>query len=241
MDIKSIPHVTTEQMVEVDRLMVDEYGILLIQMMENAGRHLADLARTRFLGGDPVGMKVLIFAGSGGNGGGAMACARNLANWGTDIQIVLSKPVENLSDVIKIQADILTRMGLPLQSNGDIQNGSTQDLIIDGIIGYSLRGTPRGDAANMISQANEFAVPILALDIPSGINATTGEVYEPAIRASATMTLALPKTGLISAPQSLIGDLYLADIGVPPELYSQPSLKLQVGNIFWNESIIPLF
>lgn len=241
MDIKSIPHITTEQMIEVDRLMVEEYGILLIQMMENAGRHLANLARTRFLGGDPVGKKVLILAGSGGNGGGAMACARNLANWGTDIQIVLSKPVENLSDVIKIQADILTRMGIPLQSNGDIQNGFRQDLIIDGIIGYSLRGTPRGAAANMISQANEFTVPILALDIPSGINATTGEVYEPAIRASATMTLALPKTGLISAPQSLIGDLYLADIGVPPELYSHPSLNLQVGNIFWNESIIPLF
>ncbi len=112
MDIKSIPHITTEQMIEVDRLMVVEYGILLIQMMENAGRHLANLARTRFLDGDPVGKKVLILAGSGGNGGGAMACARNLANWGTDIQIVLSKPVENLSDVIKIQADILTRMGL---------------------------------------------------------------------------------------------------------------------------------
>lgn len=228
-------------MVEVDRLMVDEYGIKLVQMMENAGRHLAELARTRFMDGNPGGKKVLVLSGSGGNGGGAMVCARNLVNWGSDIQIVLSKPVDNLSGVIRNQAEILTQMGFQLHSIGDIQAGMKLDLIIDGIIGYSIKGAPRGIAANMITRANDYKVPILALDIPSGINATTGEVYEPAIRASATLTLALPKIGLKSAPQDMVGNLFLADIGVPPELYSRSSLNLQVGNLFKNESIIALF
>ena len=241
MDIEKIPHLTTEQMVEVDRLMVDEYGIKLIQMMENAGRHLAELARTRFMDGNPGGKKVLVLSGSGGNGGGAMVCARNLVNWGSDIQIVLSKPADNLSGVIRNQAEILTQMGIQLHSIRDIRAGIELDLIIDGIIGYGIKGAPRGAAAYMITRANEYNVPILALDIPSGINATTGEVYEPAIRASATLTLALPKIGLKSAPQDMVGDLFLADIGVPPELYSSSSLNLQVGNLFKNESIIALF
>lgn len=240
MDINNIPYLTTDQMVEVDQLMVDVYGIQLVQMMENAGRHLADLARTRFLDDDPFGQKVLVLAGSGGNGGGALVCARNLLNWGTDIQIVLSKPADNLSGVIKEQADILTKMGVPFRSIGDIKDVFLPDLIVDGIIGYSLQGAPSGTAAKMINQANEYSAPILSLDIPSGVNATTGEVCEPAIRASATMTLALPKIGLMSAPD-LVGDLFLADIGVPPELYSHPSLNLQVGHIFKIESIIPLF
>jgi len=70
--IKEIPYLTADQMAEVDRLMVEEFGIHLVQMMENAGSQLAELARNRFLEGDVVGKQVLLLAGSGGNGGGAM-------------------------------------------------------------------------------------------------------------------------------------------------------------------------
>ena len=114
------------------------------------------------------------------------------------------------------------------------------DLIVDGIIGYSLRGAPRGRAAEMIRWANTQNTPILALDNPSGLNATTGKALDPTIRASATMTLALPKIGLQKAQKEVVGEIYLADIGVPPGLYARPPLNLHVNPLFGEEGILRL-
>jgi len=238
MDTKVIPYLTLEEMVEVDRLMVDQLGIELVQMMENAGRHLAELARERFLGKNPRDKKVLILAGSGGNGGGAMASARNLHNWGAGVQIYLTKPADQLTGTISHQAQINQKLGI-IPNSSDLPPDSYQpDLIIDGIIGYSLRGAPRGRAADLIEWANAQDSPILALDLPSGLHASTGEVFSPAIMAAATMTLALPKKGLKTPSSPVVGELYLADIGVPPELYSHPSINLVVGPIFSEDSVI---
>ena len=82
-----LPFITTDQMREVDRAMVEDYGILLIQMMENAGRNLAHLARRRFLDSDCRGRRVVVLAGSGGNGGGGLVCARHLHNWGSTVSV----------------------------------------------------------------------------------------------------------------------------------------------------------
>ena len=114
-------------------------------------------------------------------------------------------------------------------------------LIIDGLVGYSLKGAPYGETRDLIEWANNNEAPVLALDTPSGIDTTTGTVFDPAIRASATMTLALPKVGL-RAPgaASHVGELYLADIGVPPSLYGEPALGLQVGPIFATADIVRL-
>ena len=114
------------------------------------------------------------------------------------------------------------------------------DLIIDGIIGYSLKGAPRGRAAELIVWANDQNCPILSLDVPSGLDSSTGEVFSPAINATATMTLALPKLGLQDPTSPIVGELYLADIGVPPALYNDPSIDLQVGPIFREKSLIRL-
>ena len=183
-------------MIEVDRLMVDVFGIQLVQMMENAGRQLAVLARKRFLDGDPVNKKVIVLAGSGGNGGGAMVSARNLHNWGAKVDVFLTKPVSELSGVILEQAKILQTMDVDLQTVIDFHKDTAPDLIIDGIIGYSLHGAPRGTVAEMINWVNRLETPVLSLDVPSGLDAGTGEIHSPAIHADATMTLALPKTGL---------------------------------------------
>ena len=87
---QNIPYLTTEQMVEVDRVIIEAYKIELIQMMENAGRNLAHLARARFLGGKPTAKTVVVLAGTGGNGGGALVCARRLHNWGARVQVFSS-------------------------------------------------------------------------------------------------------------------------------------------------------
>jgi NAD(P)H-hydrate epimerase len=95
--------------------------------------------------------------------------------------------------------------------------------------------------ADLIRWANGQHGPILALDVPSGIDAGTGTVYEPAIRASATLTLALPKKGLrLPEVQALVGELYLADISVPPELYASPTLDVSVGPLFHQADVIRL-
>jgi NAD(P)H-hydrate epimerase len=239
-DTKEIPYLTADQMAEVDRLMVDEYRIHLIQMMEIAGRHLAQLARNLFLEGDAVGKQVVLLAGSGGNGGGAMVCARHLHNWGAKVTVVLRVAMRDLAGTIKHQGEILQRMGVEIGAIEDMKEEPQWDLIVDGIIGYSLQGAPRGGAAEMIRWANGQKSPILALDLPSGLNATTGEVLEPTIRAAATMTLALPKEGLRRAGKDVVGELYLADIGVPPELYALAPLNLDTGPLFAKKQILRL-
>lgn len=238
---KPVPYITAAQMIEVDRAMEEDYQIALIQMMENAGRNLAHLARQRFLSGDPRGNSVVILAGSGGNGGGAMVCARRLHNWGADIQVVITKAAEEFSGVTEQQFDILKQMGIPIKQADTLETIQRDDLIIDGVIGYSLKGAPHGAAARLIEWANRQDVPVLALDAPSGIDISLGTIFEPAVRATATMTLALPKEGLrADGVQGYVGELYLADISVPPHLYAEPALALEVGHIFARSEIIRL-
>ncbi|MFT4976753.1 MAG: NAD(P)H-hydrate epimerase [Myxococcota bacterium] len=239
--VGEVPWLSTAQMVEVDRAMMEDYRILLMQMMENAGRDLAHLSRQRFLGGDPRGRAVVVLAGKGGNGGGAMVCARRLWGWGAQVHVYLSAPEADYTGVPDHQLDVLRRMGVPLSSAAALGEAPGADLIIDGVIGYSLRGSPRGDAARMVRWANEQPAPTLSLDVPSGVDTATGTVHQPAVRATATMTLALPKEGL-RAPgvAANVGELYLADISVPPALYAGPGLGLEVGSLFALGDIVRL-
>ncbi len=238
--VDTVPFLTTEQMIEVDRAMVEDLHIDLIQMMENAGRNLAHLARARFLGGAPVGKHVVVLTGSGGNGGGAMVCARRLHTWDGHVHVVLAAASEALAPATVRQLDILERMGVPVERANAVRGVRDVTLIVDGVIGYRLAGAPRGTAAEAIGWANAQAAPLLSLDVPSGVDATTGVVHSPAIRAAATMTLALPKARL-RAPAAVehVGELYLADIGVPPGLYAQ-LLAVPVGPLFARDEIVRL-
>ncbi len=236
-----IPAVDTPQMVEVDRLMIDEYHIELIQMMENAGRCLAHLARRRFLDGDPRGRSVVVLAGTGGNGGGALVCARRLHNYGARVRVYTTKPAGSFRPVPAHQLDILYRMRVPVYPAAALPSSEQPDLVIDGLIGYSLAGEPRGSVRQMIKWANDQDRPVLSLDAPSGLDTSSGKAFEPCVRAAATMTLALPKKGLLSPKaDELVGEIYLADISVPPGLYAGQPLGLNVGPVFAESDIIRL-
>lgn len=237
---KPLSYLTTDQMREVDRLMIELYHIELVQMMEHAGRNLAYLAREHFFGGSPRGKRIVVLAGTGGNGGGALVCARWLHNAGAAVEVVLTADQDSLAPVPARQLEILRRMSIPIRQAEFTDIESHLDLIIDGIIGYSLSGSPRGHAAQLITWANASSIPVLALDVPSGVDAGTGEVFDPAISATATMTLALPKAGLCAA-RVQVGDLYLANIGVPPQLYAEPSLNLTIEPIFDSHDIVQLW
>jgi NAD(P)H-hydrate epimerase len=210
---------------EVDRVMVEDLHIELIQMMENAGRSLAELAIDLFSPGS-----VTVLAGPGGNGGGGLVGARHLANRGCQVQVMLSEP-DRLTPVPAHQADILGRTGIHIA-----ERPPPADLVIDALIGYSLRGDPAGAAAELIAWANDQPAPVLALDTPSGLDLMTGAPRNPAIRATATLTLALPKAGLLDAP--VVGDLYVADISVPSLVYER--MGIAVPGLFRQSTLLHL-
>ncbi|MEW5829960.1 MAG: NAD(P)H-hydrate epimerase [Chloroflexota bacterium] len=230
-----IPSLTAAQMVEVDRAMIEDYRIELIQMMENAGRVFAELSRRR-LGGTVKGRRLVVLCGSGNNGGGGMAAARRLHNWGAQVVVALAKPADELSGVPAHQLDILRRMRIPILEPAS-PLPRTCDLILDAIIGYNLSGSPRGAAAGLIQWANAQPAPSLALDAPSGLDVTTGTAHPPTVCAAATLTLALPKNGLLQAEAApFVGELYLADISVPPELYA--NLGIDAPHLFAESDLI---
>ncbi|MCI0815126.1 MAG: NAD(P)H-hydrate epimerase [Chloroflexi bacterium] len=236
------PFLSTQQMREVDRAMIEDYKISLLQMMENAGRCLADLARSRFLGGDPRGQRVLVLAGTGGNGGGGLVCARRLHNWGASVRVLMTADSQRLGEVPRHQLSILERMGLETDVAGDETDLPQSDLVVDALIGYSLKGAPSGVPASLIRGANSQTAPVLSLDVPSGVDTTAGTVYDPSVRATATMTLALPKEGLRTPEaRGAVGELYLADISVPPSLYAGPNLGLDVGPLFHAADVIRIW
>lgn len=225
---------TTEQMIEIDRLMIEEYKIGLIQMMENAGRSLANLT-VQLLGKSPLGRSICVLSGRGNNGGGGMAAARHLLNRGADVHII--RLAGELKDVPALQWNTLNKMGVRNEPHYVL---SQADIIIDALIGYGLHGKPRPMVAAWIEKMNKSGKPILALDAPSGLDTNSGNMSNDTVRAEATMTLALPKVGLMEEKaRRNVGSLYLADIGVPPFLFR--NLGLDVDYIFSENSILKLW
>jgi len=166
---------------------------------------------------------VAVLVGTGGNGGRGMVCAHNLHNWGATVELF---GVLGTNDFDPIPA-------LPLVSGA--QDLPEADLIIDALVGYSLSGPPRGALASLIRSAADVECPTLALDVPMS------EVYEPAVKADATLRLALSKTGLaVQGAQAYVGELWLADIGVPPELYAKPTVGVRVRTPFNESDLVKL-
>jgi NAD(P)H-hydrate epimerase len=178
-------------------------------------------------------------AGRGNNGGGGLAAARQLLDWGAWVQIVCSYPPEEYKGAAAHQLRTLQAMGAPLAWAEEGWELPPADLLIDAIIGCGLRGDPRGPARGLIQLANSSAAPILSLETPSGVDTAAGQVFEPHIQAAATLTLALPKHGFRQpAAVAACGDLYLADIGVPAALYAQ--LGIDLPALFGRGDIVAL-
>ena len=214
-----VPAVDSAQMREVDRIAVEETGPNLYQMMENAGRNLALLA-IELLDERWQQAKVLVLAGSGGNGGGGICAARHLANRNVEVAVCLAEP-ETLRSVPAFQRKILQSTSAK-EIPFDQITGQEPDLVLDALIGYGLNAAPKGPVAELIAWTRLYRAPVLALDVPSGVDATSGQTPGPFVSARWTLTLALPKTGLLPR---LTGELYLGDIGIPEQVYRCIGLK----------------
>lgn len=245
LDGSLVPAVSVAQMAEVDRLAVDEFGIDLLQMMEQAGSQLAEAARIQ-LGGDLTGCRVVVAVGPGNNGGGGLAAARHLANRGAIVRSVLARPALRLSAAGRHQlATLLVMQVSCCVATFDLDDDelatvlSQADLVVDALLGYNGSAAPRDEIARIVDAIEAAGRPVLSLDLPTGVDADTGEAAGAAIHASVTMTLALPKAGLLSAASaSRVGDLYLADIGLPAALYGR--LGLNVGTPFATGRLVRL-
>ena len=217
-----IPAVTAAQMAEIDRIALDETGPNLFQMMENAGRNLA-MAVLERLGTHRK--DVIVLAGTGNNGGGGICAARHLANRGVAVTLVMSDATL-LGDVASQQLAVYRQTPGKEAAPADVDQVAGH-LVIDALIGYRLDGPARGSVAHIMGAVDTTDAFVIALDVPSGLDATTGEPTGPFIPADLTVTVALPKSGL-DAPGC--GLIELSDIGIPSEVYRRAGIAVPAGS-----------
>ena len=222
-------------MADLDRKMIEQYHVDLLMMMENAGKTLA--VQSMRLLGSLTGRRILILAGKGNNGGGGLAAARHMHNWGAKIQIAMSSPQEESKETTRRQIRILEAMKTRTLEDRDLTGLGQVHLVVDALLGYNQKGDPRGRVAELVQRANESDAPILSLDIPTGLDPDKGIPNSPCIRATQTLTLAFPKTGLLRPEaKPYVGKLFLADISVPREVYE--ALSVDQESLFGSDFIV---
>ena len=215
-----MPTVTGEQMAAVDRAMVEVCGLDLLQVMETAGRAVAVVTRAIWRQGG-AGKPVVILCGSGGNGGDGFVCGRFLHGWGIPVELWPMRPSAEMAGLAGHQLDVCRRIGMTIIPADRRPAFETAGAIVDGLFGFGLSGPPKGRAAQSIAVANKAECPVIAIDIPSGVDSTTGAALEPAIVATTTVTLGLPKQGLVQgAGPAHAGQVIVADIGIPNAAYT---------------------
>jgi NAD(P)H-hydrate epimerase len=209
---------TRKQVREVDHLAIVEYHVSGIVLMENAARGAAEVVLRRLAGvARPV---VGIVAGPGNNGGDGLAMARHLHNHGVAVQLFHPADVNRLSPDAAANYRIVGRMPIAkIPASADAIRGFDGDLLIDALFGTGLTEPPRADAAALIDAMNYCDADVFAVDLPSGLDADTGEPLGLAVRAAATATFVAEKLGFAN-PRSRdhTGEITVIDIGCPREI-----------------------
>ena len=228
--------VSISRMKELDRRTIEDIGIASIILMENAGRSVSEAAIDTL--GDATGKKIAVFCGIGNNGGDGFVAARYLARQGITVNIYIVGEKKRINRDPLVNLRILEKMGvrveevldsapLALRSNNksrDIlqaREASREgryrdvDLIIDAIFGVGLKGEVKEPVRSIIRHLNETRIPIISVDVPSGLDADTGEVLGETIRAKKTVTMQYPKKGFnLNKGPGYCGEITPVDIGI---------------------------
>lgn len=210
---------TSHQMTSIDRRTVERFGVPSIVLMENAALAVVD----SIFGHYPDIDRVALLCGVGANGGDGFAVARHLENRGVVPVIVIVGDRASIHGDARINLDICERLGLPIyeiREERDIESGlahaADADLLVDAIFGTGLNRAPAGMHAEVIRGIAELRIPVLAIDLPSGANASSHEPFEPCVQAEVTVTFAAPKLCHVFEPASLYcGEVIVADISIP--------------------------
>jgi len=222
---------TAQQMQDLDRKAIGTFGIPGIVLMENAGRGATEILCSTFP--DIHRKEIAIVAGKGNNGGDGFVMGRHLLNRGLSVRVFLLTHPESLQGDAKINFEIFSRMrGEVLFFSGSDQleklkkDLESAAILVDAIFGIGLNSEVRGFYREVIEHLNSLQKPIVAVDIPSGLDANTGRPLGTAIRAFLTVTFGLPKVGHLIAPgPDYTGELRIVDIGIPGNLVEQERIK----------------
>jgi NAD(P)H-hydrate epimerase len=220
----------------IDGRAVKEFGLRGLQLMENAGRGVADVALKELKASRDNSGRVAVVTGKGSNGGDGFVCARHLQNNGIPVTVFsLAKP-EALSGDAAVNARAWVKSGgelLTLQSNKDLRKHVLamrhSSLIIDALLGMGLTSPVTGIYADAVTTINKLGKKVISIDMPSGIDATTGKVLGCAVRADITVTMAMPKLGLFTYPGHFYaGRVEVVDIGVPRSMIDDASIRWNI-------------
>ena len=225
----------TEQMREADRRTIQDIGLPSIVLMENAGRQTVAAMEAAF---ETLGSsKVAVLCGRGNNGGDGFVVARTLVQRGVEAVVFLLGSVAEVQGDARTNLEVLGRIGLTVVEVTTAQEWelhfsevSDCDVVVDAILGTGFRGRLNGLFETVVADLNELAVPIVSIDLPTGLSADSTEVAGEAVEATMTVTLAAPKIPLVFPPADThAGDLVIADIGIPLPLLEElegPYLEL---------------
>lgn len=216
-----LPHVTAETMRAVDAAL-ERHGIGLPQLAEQAGRALAHAAR-RMLGGSTAGRDVTVLVGPGGNGAGGLAAARLLLAAGAEVTLVVVGDARDPEAVAAL--GVLGAEVVDVHEESDLDGRTPGDLVVDAMVGYGAEPPLRGRPAVANAWLRTHDVPVVSLDLPSGLSADIG-LKGQCVTADVTVTIGLPKQGMHSKiTHPFVGDLYLADIGIPPTVWREVGVE----------------
>lgn len=233
----------SQEMREIDQQAINEYGIPGIVLMENAGLQTAELVLNLLK--QSGGRNAIILAGKGNNGGDGLVIARHLFNKGLNVETFLLANPGELGNDSSTNYNILARLGSKIYKlveekdlNQLMLSLRSGDIVIDAIYGNGFKGGLNNFDSRVVKLVNQTNLPVVAVDIPSGVEADTGRVYGEAIKATHTVTFALPKLGLILEPgREYTGELIVADISIPNKLLENSNLK---KNLIDSKFIQPL-
>jgi len=225
--------VTAKEMQEKDRFTIEKIGVPGVVLMENAGRAvfrviLQELENII----DPL---VYVFCGKGNNGGDGFVVARHLWNEGVYVRVFCIAAENELAGDAKVNYNILKNMQMPIEfvKNVDDFKGlenEPPDLLVDALLGTGVSGPVRGFAKDVIEFINQnIKTRIVAIDVPSGLDASSAEVAGSAIRADVTVTMALPKRcHTLYRAKNYVGELFIADIGIPPFVLNRDDVQVEM-------------
>lgn len=213
-----------QQMRDADRRTIEEIGIPSLVLMENAGRQVVAAMEASF--DDLRVSRVALLCGRGSNGGDGFVVARTLSLRGVEATVFLLGEIGEVRGDARTNLEILGRLGVSVVEVPDAQAWelhfseiSQYDLIVDAIFGTGFRGPLSGLMETVVADVNNTTIPVVAIDLPTGLSSDTADVEGEAIQASMTVTLAAPKIPLVLPPaEAHAGDLVIADIGIPSQV-----------------------
>lgn len=218
------------QMREMDRRTIEEFGVPSLVLMENAALRVVDLIAERF--GPLRGKRVVVVCGKGNNGGDGLAIARHLATrFGAEVTVWLALDPEAYSGDAAANYKMAQAFGLDVTRTRPFPGGRGvgvgADILVDALLGTGIKGGVTGELTDYINAMNESARPIIAVDVPSGLDADTGKVEGACVKATLTVTFALPKFGLMVYPGAeYVGELVVADIGMPRQVMAADEVQV---------------